>query len=277
MAIRRGHENVAAQFGLAELAGIAEARQIKDQQAFQLARDFQQKQDRMELAIFNEELKKNSVAQQMQWEYDKLQISQQNRFELEEQIRSIEALEEAKDRMRKKAEYEALTKAINESEILDDTEKGRFLMNAQSRFTFGSGAPRLDITSDLERQRQDLAQNRYELSLESAARAEQSNIRAEEAHRKRMEKGASFSEMRAAETYLEEHPTPKWWKPFDSLSEDEKRVRREAQTILSQRTVPDTGGPANVEEFKQMVKQLAQVDPVKAQQYHAKYVNQFIQ
>jgi hypothetical protein len=272
MAITRRFDSPEATFKLATAAGIAEAQTRRDQQAFQIAQQMQERRDQIELAGMNAELRKQTTANQMKMEYDQILLKQAHDFEIRETIRAQKLLDEEQKRQRKRTEYEALVETIQDDERLSEDEKARFVTNARSRFAFGAGAPQFDIISDIDMARHQRAQ-------EAAARAEEASARAQEAHEARMTKGPSFAEKRAAEKFITEHPDPRWWKPFDQLSSEEKMLKLEAQSILAPAqnvlNIPQVQAPDSYDEFEALIAELKAVDPVKARQYYDQNIGKY--
>jgi hypothetical protein len=272
MAIRRTHDDPKALLGLAEAAGIAEAQIRQDDQAFKLAQQLQERRDRIELAGINAELRKQTTANQMKMQYDQILMKQAHDFEIRETLRAQKIMDEEQKRQRKQAEFDNLAETIQNDERLSEDEKARFISNARSRHTFGAGAPQFDIVSDIDMARHQRAQ-------EAAARAEEASARAQEAHEARMTKGPSFAEKRAAEKFITEHPDPRWWKPFDQLSSEEKMLKLEAQSILAPAqnvlNIPQVQAPDSYDEFEALIAELKAVDPVKARQYYDQNIGKY--
>jgi hypothetical protein len=272
MGFKVKHGDIGSIAKLAGLAGEAEAGIRQEQMAFQAAQQLREMEHEYTLAEMETEARMASREQDIQFELAKRQMSQQNDFMVKEEIRMDEMRTDALKRQRKESEFEAVMSAIDDQigETVSREEGERMKLNAQMKYRMGPSAPRFDIPTEME-------VGRYEISQRAEERAVATQRRAEEYHAKRMQddiegvKGPTFSERVRAMGVLKDYPQPKWYKPFDQLSAEEKMIREQAMNILQSRTITADARPTSRDEFEETYMQLFKADAAKAQQYADKY------
>ncbi len=140
--------------GLASLAGEAEAGARVSEQLAAASSRLQEIRSREEFALVSNAMQQQARTEQMQWEYSKIQLSQQNDFEVREMLRMQGIQAEAVKRQRKQDEYDTLIEAIDANETVSDEEKEKFKLNAQSKFSLGAYAPTIQREADGMKQAQ---------------------------------------------------------------------------------------------------------------------------
>jgi len=146
MAFRVKHGSVDTIAKLGALAGEAQFDQKKQMVALDIASKLRSEQQRVELAEFSVQAQQENAKFQQQWEYEKIKIAQQNDFQMQEQIRMREIEDRFVKDQRNMAEFEAVNKSIDQSDIIGDTEKEKMKLETAMRFNMGQFAPELPKT-----------------------------------------------------------------------------------------------------------------------------------
>jgi len=133
--VKHGSADTIAKLGA--LAGEAKFDQKRQAVALEMATRIQQQQQRVELAEFNVQAQQDAMKFQQQWEYEKIKIAQQNDFQMAEQLRMRKIEDQFMQDQRRKAEFDAVNKAIQESEILSDFEKEQKYFETAMKFNQG--------------------------------------------------------------------------------------------------------------------------------------------
>ena len=142
------HGSIGTVTKLAELSGKAQFGQKQQALALDIAMQLQGQKQQAEMAEFNMMMQMESQKAQMQWEFQKIQMRQQNDFTMSETLRMQAIEEEHRKQMQKQAEFEAAIRAIDNAEILSPAEKETMKTNTSMKFNVGPYAPQIPEKMD---------------------------------------------------------------------------------------------------------------------------------
>ena len=130
------------------MTGKAQYGQKQQRLALDIAMQLQGQKQQAEMAEFNMMMQIESQKAQMQWEFQKIQMKQQNDFAMTENLRMQEMEAEHRKETQKQAEFEAAIKAIDNAEILSPAEKETMKTNTAMKFNVGPYAPQVPEQMD---------------------------------------------------------------------------------------------------------------------------------
>ena len=273
--------------GKAERAKEDRARAEREQaRADQEAAQRAAQQKAMEFELFKMEQRSMQDFQQelrdKQYRFDEINTAKEWDIEKKRRHSEIDFEIEEKERLRQKQEISNKRAAIEKDiasgkSTKEEHELALFNLDRDEyAIDVGAarGAPLTQMPGDQGIEAR--AQGRYEMAQEAAGRAKKTAQRAQEAHEARMMDGISFAEKRAAEKYLSEHPEANWLEKLlpggkGPLSDQTKKLKAEAEQILTETSIVNAPTPQSRAEFEIMVGQLKASDPVKARQYYDEY------
>ncbi|KKL62483.1 hypothetical protein LCGC14_2184740 [marine sediment metagenome] len=137
------HGGIESIIKLAQLTGEARAGQEQQRVALDIAMNLRRERMNVEMVEYQQELQQEAKRQSMAWELQKIQLSQQNDFQIREQLRMQEMQDEYNKQQRKEQEFDAVIKAIDDSDTITDDEKERFKLNAEAKHRMGPSAPQI--------------------------------------------------------------------------------------------------------------------------------------
>lgn len=143
MGFRVKHGDMENVTKLAKLTGEAVQGEKQQRLALDIAMRLQQQKQRQEMAEFNVMMQMEAQKAQMQWNYQSQLLRQQHAFEMSEKLRMQSIEQQYLKDQRKQAEYDAAIKAINNAEILSETDKERMRLNTSMKFNRGPSAPQV--------------------------------------------------------------------------------------------------------------------------------------
>ena len=143
MAFRIKHGNIESVIKLASLAGEAQFQRRQEAVAVDIAKSLYAERSRMAMAKFQADVQQQATKERMAWEYKKIQMSQENDFMMMEQLRMQRKQDEYNKQQNKEREFDAVIKAIDDSDWVTDKQKEEFKINAEAKHRMGAYAPQI--------------------------------------------------------------------------------------------------------------------------------------
>ncbi|KKN66028.1 hypothetical protein LCGC14_0475060 [marine sediment metagenome] len=143
MGFRIKHGGIDSIIRLAQIAGAAQDQRRQQAIAVDIAKSLYAEQSRMAVAKFQADAQQEAMKQRYAWEFQKIQMSQENDFLMTEQLRMQEKQDEYNKQSLKEQEFETTMKAIDDADWITDKQKEQFKINAEAKHRMGPGAPQI--------------------------------------------------------------------------------------------------------------------------------------